>query len=157
MRAKQDLRLERLLKRLARDDALITGDIAYAQHDRDETEVLFTLFAERYERGSILLTSNLSFSMWERILEESMTTAAAIDCLVHHSIILESNISSYRMEHAKTRKAKAAQAPPTSRLSSAPNDTVSTLSLVSAAPFSESRPGPAPTSTNSSSITGTPP
>jgi len=59
LRAKQDLRLERLLKRLARCDALIIDDIGYVQHDRDEMEVLFTLFAERYERGSVLLTSNL--------------------------------------------------------------------------------------------------
>ena len=107
LRAKQDLRLERLLKRLARCDALIIDDIGYVQHDRDEMEVLFTLFAERYERGSVLLTSNLPFSKWERIFKDPMTTAAAIDRLVHHSVILELKISSYRMEHAKARKGKA--------------------------------------------------
>jgi len=68
-------------------------------------EVLFTLLAERYERGSVLLTSNLPFSQWEQIFKDPMTTAAAIDRLVHHSVIIELNIPSYRLETAKnTRK-----------------------------------------------------
>lgn len=68
--------------------------------------MLFTLLAERYERGSVMLTSNLPFSKWEQIFKDPMTTAAAIDRLVHHSIILELNVKSYRMEHAKQRKRK---------------------------------------------------
>ncbi|MCK4600859.1 MAG: IS21-like element helper ATPase IstB, partial [Phycisphaerae bacterium] len=79
LRAKQELKLARLLKRLAKYDALILDDIGYVQHDRDEMEVLFTLLAERYERGSVMLTSNLPFSQWERIFKDPMTTAAAID------------------------------------------------------------------------------
>jgi DNA replication protein DnaC len=71
------------------------------QQSREEMEVLFTLLAERYERGSVLLTSNLPFSKWETIFKDPMTTAAAIDRLVHHSIILELNIPSYRLEQAK--------------------------------------------------------
>ena len=63
-------------------------------------EVLFTLLAERYERGSVLLTSNLPFSQWESIFKDPMTTAAAIDRLVHHSVILELNLPSYRVAHA---------------------------------------------------------
>ena len=63
--------------------------------------MLFTLLAERYERGSVLLTSNLPFSKWEQIFKDPMTTAAAIDRLVHHSVILELNIPSYRLEQAK--------------------------------------------------------
>ena len=51
-------------------------------------EVLFTLLAERYERGSVMITSNLPFSKWESIFKDPMTTAAAIDRLVHHSVIL---------------------------------------------------------------------
>jgi len=104
LRAKQELKLDRCIKRLAKHDALIIDDIGYVQHDREEMEVLFTLLAERYERGSILLTSNLPFSQWERIFKDPMTTAAAIDRLVHHSVILELNIESYRMEEAKRRK-----------------------------------------------------
>jgi len=64
-------------------------------------EVLFTLLAHRYERGSVLITSNLPFSQWETIFKDPMTTAAAIDRLVHHSVILELNLPSYRMEAAK--------------------------------------------------------
>ncbi len=73
----------------------------YVQQSREEMEVLFTLLAERYERGSVMLTSNLPFSKWEQIFKDAMTTAAAIDRLVHHSIILELNVPSYRLEKAK--------------------------------------------------------
>jgi len=104
LRAKQKLKLDKLIKRLAKFDALIIDDIGYVQHGREEMEVLFTLLAERYERGSIMLTSNLPFSQWERIFKDPMTTAAAIDRLIHHSVILELNISSYRMEQAKKKK-----------------------------------------------------
>ena len=104
LRAKQELKLDKCIKRLAKFDAIIIDDIGYVQHDREEMEVLFTLLAERYERGSILLTSNLPFSKWERIFKDPMTTAAAIDRLVHHSVILELNIDSYRMEAAKRKK-----------------------------------------------------
>ena len=79
------------------------------QQDREEMEVLFTLLAERYERGSIILTSNLPFSKWEKIFKDPMTTAAAIDRLVHHSIILELNVASYRLEQSKKNKARVAK------------------------------------------------
>ena len=102
--AKRELDLARTLKRLGRFEALIVDDIGYVQQSREEMEVLFILLADRYERGSVMLTSNLPFSQWERIFKDPMTTAAAIDRLVHHSIILELNLSSYRLEHSKARK-----------------------------------------------------
>jgi DNA replication protein DnaC len=71
-------------------------------------EVLFTLLADRYERGSVWLTSNLPFSKWESIFKDPMTTAAAIDRLVHHSVILELNLPSYRLEQAQKAKEKLA-------------------------------------------------
>lgn len=98
--AKRDLTLSRLLKRLSRYDALLIDDLGYVQQSREEMEVLFTLLAERYERGSVLITSNLAFSQWEAIFKDPMTTAAAIDRLVHHSVILELNLTSYRREYA---------------------------------------------------------
>ena len=74
-------------------------------------EVLFTLLAQRYERGSVLLTGNLPFSQWDQIFKDPMTTAAAIDRLVHHSVIVELNVPSYRLETAKSaRPPKAATA-----------------------------------------------
>ena len=102
--AKRELKLHRLLKRLAAYDILLLDDLGYVQQDREEMEVLFTLLAERYERGSVLLTSNLAFSGWENIFKDPMTTAAAIDRLVHHCVILELNVSSYRAEQAKKAK-----------------------------------------------------
>jgi len=104
--AKRDLKLPRLLKQLAKYDALIIDDIGYVQQSRAEMEVLFTLLADRYERGSVMLTSNLPFSQWEKIFKDPMTTAAAIDRLVHHSIILELNLQSYRLEESKKQKRK---------------------------------------------------
>lgn len=101
--AKSELKLGKMLKRLSRFEVLIVDDIAYVQQNREEMEVLFTLLAERYERGSVLLTSNLPFSGWEKIFKDPMTTAAAIDRLVHHCVILELNVESYRMEEAKKR------------------------------------------------------
>lgn len=100
LRVKGELRLDRHLKRLSLFDALILDDIGYVQQNREEMEVLFTLLAARYERGSVLLTSNLPFSKWDSIFKDPMTTAAAIDRLVHHSVILELNVPSFRMEQA---------------------------------------------------------
>lgn len=102
--AKRDLKLPYTLKRMARYDALIIDDIGYVQHNREEMEVLFTLLAERYERGSVMITSNLPFSKWEAIFKDPMTTAAVIDRLVHHSVILELNLKSYRLEQSQKRK-----------------------------------------------------
>jgi DNA replication protein DnaC len=105
--AKRDLRLKALLKRLGRWEALILDDLGYVQQSREEMEVLFTLLAERYERASVCLTSNLPFSKWEQVFKDPMTTAAAVDRLVHHSIIVELNVASYRAEAAKRAKSKA--------------------------------------------------
>jgi DNA replication protein DnaC len=101
LRAKQELKLTRWLKKLSKYDAVILDDIGYVQQSRDEMEVLFTLLAERYERGSVMITSNLPFSKWDAIFKDPLTTAAAIDRLVHHCVIIELNIPSYRMEQAK--------------------------------------------------------
>ena len=105
--AKRDLKLSRLIKRLGGYGVLILDDLGYVQHSREEMEVLFTLLAERYERGSVMITSNLPFSKWEAIFKDPMTTAAAIDRLVHHSVILELNVPSYRLEAAKKARPKA--------------------------------------------------
>lgn len=98
--AKKDLRLAQELKKMNKFDAVVVDDIGYVQQNQQEMEILFTFLAERYERGSVMITSNLPFSKWERIFKDPMTTAAAIDRVVHHSVILELNIPSYRMEQA---------------------------------------------------------
>jgi DNA replication protein DnaC len=104
--AKRDLKLKRVLNRLSKYDALIIDDIGYVQQDREEMEVLFILLADRYERGSVMLTSNLPFSKWEKIFKDPMTTAAAIDRLVHHSVILELNLPSYRLEESNKERSR---------------------------------------------------
>jgi len=100
--AKRDLKLSRLIKRYSRYEGMIIDDLGYIRQTREEMEVVFTLLAERYERGSVLLTSNLPFSKWEGIFKDPMTTAAAIDRLVHHSVIVELNVPSYRLEQHGT-------------------------------------------------------
>lgn len=104
LQAKRDLELPEMLKKLSRFDALIIDELGYVQQRREEMEVLFTLLANRYERKSVMLSSNSPFSKWEEIFKDPMVTAAAIDRLVHHSVIIELNIPSYRMSHAKNSK-----------------------------------------------------
>ena len=100
--AKRDLRLPQELVKLDKFACVILDDIGYVQHDRHEMEVLFTFLAERYERKSVMITTNLVFSEWERIFKDPMTTLAAIDRLVHHSVILDMmSVESYRAEVAK--------------------------------------------------------
>ncbi len=103
--AKRDLRLSQEIRKLNKVEALFIDDIGYVQQDREEMEVLFTLLAERYERHSVMITTNLVFSKWDQIFKDPMTTAAAVDRLVHHAVILELNLPSYRAEKAlqKTR------------------------------------------------------
>tara|TARA_B100001750_G_C15442607_1_gene564413 strand:+ start:949 stop:1332 length:384 start_codon:yes stop_codon:yes gene_type:complete len=103
--AKKELRLEEALKKLDRYAVVILDDIGYVQQNREEMEVLFTFLAERYERRSVMISSNLVFSKWDQIFKDPMTTMAAIDRLVHHSVILE-----FSGESVRARKAKENQA-----------------------------------------------
>jgi len=104
--AKRDLKLESFLRKLDHFDVVLLDDIGYVQQSREEMEVLFTFLSERYERKSIMITSNLLFSDWDKIFKDPMTTAAAIDRLVHHSTILELDGDSHRMRQAKENKKK---------------------------------------------------
>ena len=104
--AKRDLRLEAELKKLDRYEVVILDDIGYVQQNRDEMEVLFTFLAERYERRSVMISSNLVFSQWDQIFKDKMTTMAAIDRLVHHAIILEFDGGSFRTKKKPEGPAK---------------------------------------------------
>jgi DNA replication protein DnaC len=101
--AKRDLKLPSMLARLDRFAAIILDDLGYVQQARDEMEVLFTFLAERYEKKSVIITSNLVFSQWDQIFKDPMTTMAAIDRLVHHATILEFTGDSQRAQSAKTK------------------------------------------------------
>jgi DNA replication protein DnaC len=109
--AKRNLELPRALRKLDQFAVLILDDVGYIQQSPDEAEILFTLLAERYERRSVFITSNLIFANWDRIFRDQMATAAAIDRLVHHSVLLEFDVPSFRTEHAK-RRGKPSTRPP---------------------------------------------
>ena len=103
--AKRDLRLPQELARLDKFACVILDDIGYVQQDRDEMEVLFTFLSERYESKSVIITTNLVFSEWNHIFKNPMTTMAAIDRVVHHSVILDMmEVESYRATEANNHR-----------------------------------------------------
>ena len=108
--AKRDLDLPRALRKLDLFEVILLDDLGYVQQSPDEAEVLFTLLAERYERRSVMVTSNLVFSQWDRIFRDQMATAAAIDRLVHHAVVLEFDVTSYRTDRSR-RKTPPSPAP----------------------------------------------
>ena len=99
--AKRDLELPRALRKLDLFEVILLDDLGYVQQSPEEAEVLFTLLAERYERRSVMVTSNLVFSQWDRIFRDQMATAAAIDRLVHHAVLLEFEVPSYRTNRSR--------------------------------------------------------
>ena len=101
--AKKDLRLDTLLKKLDGFDGIVLDDLGYVQQSREEMEVLFTFLAERYERRSVLISSNLVFSKWDQIFKDPMTTLAAVDRLVHHAVILEFDGDTHRAPAPKDK------------------------------------------------------
>jgi len=109
--AKRDLKLPQSINRLQRFDAVVIDDIGYVQQSREEMEVLFHFLAERYEKKSVVITSNLVFSQWDRIFKDPMTTMAAVDRLVHHATIVEFTGESHRATAAKTKGKPAANTP----------------------------------------------
>jgi DNA replication protein DnaC len=99
--AKRDLDLPRALRKIDLFEVILLDDLGYVQQSPEEAEVLFTLLAERYERRSVMVTSNLVFSQWDRIFRDQMATAAAIDRLVHHAVLLEFDVPSYRTDRSR--------------------------------------------------------
>jgi len=91
---------------------VILDDLGYGQQDREEMEVLFSFLSERYERRSVMITSNVVFSQWDQIFKNPLTTMAAIDRLVHHAIILELVGPSVREEEAKAARRGHRDEPP---------------------------------------------
>jgi len=108
--ARQDLALEAALTKLDRYDLLVLDDLAYVRKDQAETSVLFELISKRYERRSMLITANQPFGEWNKVFPDPAMTIAAIDRLVHHSVVVEMNVESYRQRAATTRKGRSAKA-----------------------------------------------
>lgn len=109
--AKRDLDLPRALRKLDLFEVILLDDLGYVQQSPEEAEVLFTLLAERYERRSVMVTSNLVFSQWDRIFRDQMATAAAIDRLVHHAVLLEFDVPSFRTDRSRPTPPPAAPRP----------------------------------------------
>jgi len=105
--ARKDLNLPQMLTKLDNMDALILDDIGYSHKDPSETNVLFELIAERYERKSLIITCDRPFAQWDSIFPDKIMTVAAIDRLVHHGTILEFGAESYRLREAESRKARS--------------------------------------------------
>ena len=104
--ARQDLALEATITKLDRYDLLILDDLSYVRKDQAETSVLFELISKRYERRSILITANQPFAEWNSVFPDPAMTIAAVDRLVHHAVVIEMNVQSYRQKAATNRKAR---------------------------------------------------
>ena len=106
-RARQELALEAALNRLDRFHLLILDDFTYLHKNEAESGVLFELISLRYERRSLLITANQPFQEWARLFPSETVAVAAVDRLVHHSVILEMNAESYRRRTAERQKTKS--------------------------------------------------
>lgn len=104
--AKRQLGLARALRRLEAYELLVLDDLGSAAHSAEQAEVLFTLVAERYERRSLLITSRFPLSTWQRVFGRPVMATAALERLVHHSVILEFHLPRCQLELAMTRRAE---------------------------------------------------
>jgi DNA replication protein DnaC len=106
--ARQQLALEAAITKLDRYDLLVLDDLSYVRKDQAETSVLFELIGKRYERRSMLITANQPFAEWNKVFPDPAMTIAAVDRLVHHAVVVEMNVDSYRQKAATTRKNRGA-------------------------------------------------
>ena len=108
--AQKQYHLDRFLAQLDKTDLLICDELGYLSFSRGGAELLFQVFADRYERKSLLITSNLPFGDWGQVFQGERMTAALLDRLTHHCHIFEMNGESYRFrESMKAKKAKPAK------------------------------------------------
>jgi DNA replication protein DnaC len=107
--AQKQYGLDRFLKQLDKVDLLICDELGYLSFSRAGAELLFQVFADRYERASLLLTTNLPFSEWQKVFQGERMTAALLDRLTHHCEIFEMNGESYRFRESMKGKTKNAR------------------------------------------------
>jgi DNA replication protein DnaC len=121
--ARQELKLAAAIEKLDKYHLLVLDDLSYVQKSQAETSVIFELISARYERRSLLITANQPFGAWDAIFPDPAMTVAAIDRLVHHSIILEMNDDSYRRKSAETKLRRKATGPAVKTAPSEPSST----------------------------------
>mgnify|MGYP000890866843 FL=1 len=103
IQAKEEGKLDRLLKQLNKLDLLICDEWGYIPLDREGSQLLFQLIADCYEKRSVIITTNLEFSKWNGIFYDDKLTSAIIDRLVHHCHLIVFTGRSYRLEHSNIR------------------------------------------------------
>jgi DNA replication protein DnaC len=109
MEARDERRLLRLQKQLARHKLLIIDELGFVPLSKTGAELLFETISQRYEQGAILITSNLPFDEWTETFGSERLTGALLDRLTHHVNILEMNGESYRLSQSRSRKKNAAE------------------------------------------------
>jgi len=109
MEARDERRMLRHLKQLNQQDLLIIDELGFVPLSKTGAELLFEVFSERYERGSVIVTSNLPFDEWTQTFGSELLTGALLDRITHHVTILEANGESYRLNQSRSRRKTPAQ------------------------------------------------
>lgn len=102
--SRQEKSLQRLIQRYARYDLLILDELGYIPFSREGSELLFQVLAERHERGSVIITTNLGFADWTQVFGDPTMTAALLDRLTHKAYIINCNWESYRLKQSLKEK-----------------------------------------------------
>ena len=110
LEARDEKRLLRLQKQLTGYQLLIVDELGYVPLSPSGAELLFEVISQRYERGSVIVTSNLPFDEWTSVFGSERLTGALLDRLTHHVHILEMNGESYRLKANRRRQGRSAEA-----------------------------------------------
>lgn len=100
-KARNELSLSRTFKKYHKFDLICIDELGYIPFEKHQADLLFQFISDRYEKGSLAITSNLVFSEWEKVFGDHITTSAVVDRIVHHCIILDCNAKSYRISKHK--------------------------------------------------------
>jgi len=104
--ARQEKTLQRLIQRYTRNDLLILDELGYIPFSKEGSELLFQVLAERHEKGSVMITTNLGFADWTKVFGDPVMTAALLDRLTHKAHIINCNWDSYRLKQSLKEKGK---------------------------------------------------
>jgi len=104
--ARREIALQRLVQKYVRYDLLIMDELGYVPFSKEGSELLFQVLAERHEKGSVIITTNLGFADWTRVFGDPTMTAALLDRLTHKAHIINCNWESYRLKQSLNQRAK---------------------------------------------------
>ena len=108
VRAKQQNRLSRKIKSLCKPRLLLVDEIGYQNLNKEESPLFFQLVAERYEKGSMIITTNKAFGLWGELMGENAIATATLDRLLHHAQVIILKGESYRLK----KRIKSGLVPP---------------------------------------------